>query len=446
MDQHFLPRPKFTTRRRTALFVRVNAVSREQQTTYRNNPIQLLNDALNAHIDKQNSPRELLAVWEALKAHAYANQDTTAEEGNPAAPTLTLSALLTEEAIRLLTTPRDDDGAHSPPIAQSQTSLPLRHAAGGAASGNSRAPSDWDGFTSAGFGFMDGPNLAGGLQDYTSPPTSPGKTKVRSLELGRRASLDAKGPGAATAHTSAGAPPIVSETVAATLLLDEALLDGWADTLADPAVSSAWPAFVLYHLKAPLADPTAAADAAETREHDPPTAPGIGWLVIETAAPASPPAPRDAAANGKDREKLKERRSSSRPRFAGLFSSSTSVATAKDKDKESKKKDKESTPGSRSSLGALKGAYSASRLNFYFADSVSLFNRCYEVSAESHESTHRGGSSGAARPQVSWYAHFYILRWTVYLILGLARRRRCPVYRYDGRRSRRYCRCYRHGC
>ena len=363
MDQHFLPRPKFTTRRSTALFVRVNVVSREQQTTYRNNPIQLLNDALNAYIDKQNSPRELLAVWEALKAHAYANhQDTTAEEGNPAAPTLTLSALLTEEAIRLLTSPRDDDGAHSPPIAQSQTSLPLRHAAGGAASGNSRAPSDWDGFTSAGFGFMDAPNLAGGLQDYTSPPTSPGKTKRRSLELGRRASLDSKGPSAA------GAPPIVSETVAATLLLDEALLDGWADTLADPAVSSAWPAFVLYHLKAPLADPTAAADASETREHDPSTAPGIGWLVIETAAPASPPAPRDGAstANGKEREKLKERRSSSRPRFGGLFSSSTSVATAKDKDKdkENKKKDKESTPGSRSSLGALKGVYSFSRPNF----------------------------------------------------------------------------------
>ena len=394
MDQHFLPRPKFTTRRRTALFVRVNTVSREQ-TVYRENPIQLLHDALQAHVDKENSPQELLAVWEELKAQA--NQDTAAEEGTPASSaTLTLSALLTEEAIRLLTSAARDEAdahsPHSPSVAQSQTSLPLRQSStgGGPTGRSSRAPSDWDGFTSAGFEFMGGLNLAGSLQDYTPPPTSPGKTKRRSLELGRRSSPDTRGPNngapaSAPAAAAAATPSIVSETVASTLLLDEALIDGWADTLADPAVSSAWPTFVLYHLKAPLADPTAAADASETREHDPAAGPpGIGWLVIETCALAPAPARRDgasSAANGKDKERLKERRSSSRPRFGGFFSSSTSIAAAKDKDKdnkESKKKDKESgsAPARRSSIGIIKGVYGFLWPFHFSTDSDSLLTFC----------------------------------------------------------------------
>ena len=372
MDQHFLPRPKFTTRRQTGLFVRVSSVSKDQ-TTYRNHPIQLLQDALRADVDKENSPKELLDVWEDLKAHA--DHDSAAGEGSPTAATLTLSALLTEEAIRLLTSAGGEGGPFAPPphpVAFSETSLPLRQPESG---GTSRAPSDWDGFTSAGFEFMGGLNLAGGLQDYAPPPTSPSKTKRRSLELGRQPSLDARSgkpvPHANSAALSAAAaaaatkPSIVSETVASTLLLDEALIDGWADTLTDPVISTAWPTFVLYHLKTPLADPTATANGSETHEHDPAT---IAWLVIETYAPAPVPTRREAA-NGKEKEKSKERRSSSRPRFAGFFSSATSVGTTKDKDKdkEGKKKEKD-TPGRKSSVGVLKGVYS-----FFFSKSVTDF-------------------------------------------------------------------------
>ena len=378
MDQHFLPRPKFTTRRRTALFVRVSSVSKDT-TTYRNHPIQLLQDALHATIDKENSPKELLDVWAELKAQA--DQDG---EGSPTAATLTLSALLTEDAIRLLTSANSEDAAllPPPPVAVSETSLPLRQPE---SSGTSRAPSDWDGFTSAGFGFMDGPSLAGGLQDYAPPPSStiPGKTKRRSFELGRRASLGGKTAPHATANGAAGpaaAPTtkssIVSETVASTLLLDEALIDGWADTLTDPVISSAWPTFVLYHLKTPLADPTAAANESETREDDPAT---IGWLVIETYAPAPTPTRRDSA-NDKDKEKSKERRSSSRPRFGAFFSSATSVVTTKDKDKdkEGKKKEKESgsTPGRKSSVGILRGVYGFSGSSLFVLKGVTDFYLC----------------------------------------------------------------------
>ena len=382
MDHHFLPRPKFTTRRQTALFVRVSSGWKEQMA-YRNDPIQLLKDALRADVDKASSPSELLGVWEELKAHA--NQGTAAEEGSPAPATLTLSALLTEEAIRLLTSANAEAFPSSPqPVALSQTSLlegVSGHAQGSSTSGTSRAPSDWDGFTSAGFEFMGGLNLAGGLQDYTSPPTSPGKSKGRSLERGRRGSPDnnkstlhdeyddAGIPFAAAA--AAAKPSIASETIASTLLLDEALIDGWADTLADPAVSSAWPPFVLYHLRAPLADPTPTTTTA--RGSDDPEAqaraPGtIDWLVVETHAPAPPPpSPRRDKDRDKDKEKNKDRRSSSRPRFAGFFASATSVVTTKDKDKdkdkdkekdkEGKKKEKDSgsAPARRSSLGILRG-------------------------------------------------------------------------------------------
>jgi len=405
MDQHFLPRPKFTTRRRTALLVRLFSVSREA-TTYRNDPIQLLKDALHADVDKENSPKELLDVWEELRMQA--NHGTAAEEGTPAAATLTLSALLTEEAIRLLTSTNDEAVALPPPfppVAPSQTSLPPRqpegvtgHAqsiTGGTASRPSCAPSDWDSFTNAGFEFMGGPNLAGGLDDYVSPPTrpgktrrrslelvwqsnakgaptnpgktrrrslelvwrsslldaegvtrrpphngateapmSPGKTRRRSFELGRRSSLNTKGvkpPHNSATEASAG--PGAKPSIASTLLLDEALIDGWADTLSDPAISSAWPTFALYQLKAPLADPTAAANESETRDEDDPAPAGlIAWLVVETHAPTSPLTKRGgaSAADGKEKEKHKARRSSSRPRFGGFFSSSISVGTFKD--------------------------------------------------------------------------------------------------------------------
>ena len=372
MDQHFLPRPKFTTRRRTALLVRLFSVSRER-TTYRNDPIQLLKDALHADVDKDNSPKELLDVWEELRVQA--NHGTTAEEGTQAAATLTLSALLTEEAIRLLTSTSDEAVTLLPPsspVALSQTSLPLRQSEGttghaqSTASGTSRAPSDWDGFTNAGFEFMGGLNLAGGLQNYVSPPTSPGKTKRRSLELGRRSSLNAKGfkppHNDATTAAPAGAGAGAKPSVPSTLLLDEALIDGWADTLGDPVISSAWPTFVLYQLKAPLADPTAAANESETRDQDDPAPAGsIAWLVVETYAPTPAPTKGDgaSAADGKEKDKHKTRRSSSRPRFGGFFSSSTSVATSKDKDKdkESKKKESGGVLGRRSSVGVLKGVY-----------------------------------------------------------------------------------------
>ena len=407
MDQHFLPRPKFTTRRRTALFVRVSSVSKDS-TTYRNHPIQLLQDALRATIDKENSPRELLDVWAELKAQADQDgeglkaQTDQDGEGTPTAATLTLSALLTEDAIRLLTSASSEDAAllPRPPVALSETSLPLRQPE---SSGTSRAPSDWDGFTSAGFGFMDGPSLAGGLQDYAPPPTStiPGKTKRRSFELGRRASLGGKTAPHTTANGAAepaAAPTtkssIVSETVASTLLLDEALIDGWADTLTDPVISSAWPTFVLYHLKTPLADPTAAANESETPEHDPAT---IGWLVIETYAPAPAPTPtRRDGANGKDKEKekekSKERRSSSRPRFGAFFSSATSVVTTKDKDKdkEGKKKEKEpgSAPGRKSSVGVLRGVYGFSGSFLFVLKGVPDFNFNLLLSTEAARSQH----------------------------------------------------------
>jgi len=410
MDQHFLPRPKFTTRRQTALFVRVSTVWKDQ-TTYRSHPIQLLQDALRADVDKENSPNELLAVWDALKAHA--DQDIPAGEGTPTAVTLTLSALLTEDAIRLFTSPSGEGGAFPsppPPVALSETSLLLRQPE---SPGTSRAPSDWDGFTSAGFGFMDGPNI--GLQDYAPPPAStlPGKTKRRSLELGRRGSLDAKGgkPSRRSTANSAGEPvhaatptttattrsSIMSETVASTLLLDEALIDGWADTLTDPVISDAWPTFVLYHLKTPLADPTAAAAASASRtsgynhehdhdhERDPPAT--IAWLVIETYAPAPPTPTKRDGRNGKEKDKSgKTRRSSSRPRFGGFFSSATSVGTTKDKDnkdnkdkekekdkdKEGKKKEKD-TPGRKSSVGILRGAYCFSGSFLFVFEGVTDF-------------------------------------------------------------------------
>jgi hypothetical protein len=408
MDQHFLPRPKFTTRRRTALFVRVVSTVSSEQTAYRVQPIQLLKDALSADVDSENSPAGLLAVWEQLKAHAYPHvhaHDEEAEGTTPPMRTVTLSALLTEEVIGLLTSTSGEFADHlpstSPPVAPSQTSLAHRQPESvsghghGTTSGTSRAPSDWDGFTSAGFGFMDGGlNLAGGLQDYISPPTSPGKTKRRSLELGRRTSVDKEkdknkvskaspppapmSPPATSAGMGDPKPSIVTETVASTLLLDEALIDGWADTLSDPVVASAWPTFVLYHLKTPLVDPTAAAAQSKTTATTTAAvADEIGWLVIETYVP---PQPRKdhaagAAGGGKEkekggREKTKERRSSSRPRFGAFFSNPNlggaykdkdkEKAKDKDKDKEGKKKDKEAVRR-RSSVGASKGMFSSFR-------------------------------------------------------------------------------------
>ena len=185
---------------------------------YRDHPIQLLK---HADIDKENTPKELLGVQEEIKASLC--PDTTAdEEGTPAVATLAISALLTEEPIRLLTS-ASGETTPPPPLRRPLLHHPSESVSGlgpgsghtqsitsGTASGTSGAPSDRNSITSASFEFIGRLNLAGGLQDYSSPPTSPGKAKRNSLKFGRRVSLDkcAKQPSSPIATPAAGCQTI----------------------------------------------------------------------------------------------------------------------------------------------------------------------------------------------------------------------------------------------
>lgn len=283
--------------------------------------------------------------------------------------------------------------------------------------GDATVPSpQWHDFSDAGFEFMGPTSLAGSLADFS--PTPPRKTAStvtssrrtsRSRDTRRRKSLEIK-PVAngtikeevATEFPTKDSSAIVSECVDETLQLDEAMIEGWSDTLLDRTVASAWPTFALYHLRTPLTAPV----PLKTEETT------VQWLAIETYVhavgshdshepPTEPPSP--TRANTKRSSSVR----SDKRRF-GFFSSTTSL-TGKD-GKEKEKKRGHSRKGSDASVdAAIMGAKIKGRTILVAFPILTLFCRCFHVPSQSTFASDRrrtrAGYVGSAYSRGSpWYA------------------------------------------
>ena len=302
-----LTRPRFSTRRHDALFVRVEAVYADNvQTQPSRSPVGIFADALKS--ESKADSGEHVYLWDQVKAAATADSD-----GRP------LVAILSDDTINLLslvsTDPQDQvllgiPGAASTlvtPLSPITESLLSATANGNGISAPIRkptiptsstpqSPKDWTEFSSAGFGEVTlSKNFASTLLDkdveVTEPPVErkPSKRKQgKSTTTSTRTSAEFSSP----VLKSAPAPeepdsPKLALIGTEIVQLDEAFVDFWRDAVVDP-VSTDWPTFVLVELKHPL---TPHSVPTSSEEVSPGTS--ISWVIVEEKfrRPAPPPTP-----------------------------------------------------------------------------------------------------------------------------------------------------------
>ena len=329
-----LPRPRFSTRRYDALFVRVEAVYPDShRIPSSRSPIGIFVDAL-----KSESKSDL---WTQVKAAAGSNPDDKL-----------LPAILSDDTIGLLslvsTEPKEQDllGIPSPasPIAMplspvletflspkvNGNGVPVRKPT--LPSSTPQSPKDWAEFSSAGFGETEfSRNFASTLLDtdieVTEPPIQRKPSSRKQNRSTSTPSVESKPPPTSPkpAPEEYEDPKLVLASTEV-VQLDEAFIEFWRDAIVDP-VSSDWPHFVIGELRQPLtprSPPTPAEDG------EAPSGNLISWIIVEekilrTTPPPTPITSQEAlsASGGLKVAGTSLRRSSSpRPSFGDRKGSS----------------------------------------------------------------------------------------------------------------------------
>ncbi|KAI0689010.1 hypothetical protein BC835DRAFT_1308560 [Cytidiella melzeri] len=275
-DLPFLARPRFSTRRYEALFVRLSTELPTMNSTNppRKHPLHLISKAIQAQAaGNAVLTEDALSVWEDIKNQALDGDQV-----------LALSHVLDDETLRILTLVPDEQGKPiSPPnpkdplppkspVTRSQPHRRRSSSLGAAnripANGHGRdtaaPPTDWADFSKLGFGESTlGQDLNLTIADNDVEITTPKvaspsataasnkKRRASSPGRGRRSSMD--NPRAdADQHSEAGAeatrnlPALLTHV--GTVTIDEAFFDFWSDTLLDP-IAANWPMFVVLQLK-----------------------------------------------------------------------------------------------------------------------------------------------------------------------------------------------------
>ena len=271
-----LPRPRFSTRRFDALFVRIDTqVSFNAKQPARDRPIDLISEALQAtsssdatFIDEANT------IWEDIKKRV--SEDTQERDAYP-----TLTRVLDDETLRIISlVPVDPSDKAVTPISSTEsdsTTTPIARpsnprtrspsAGQGASNGKPAGPlggspsqtsfTNWNDFSVVGFGETLVPtDLAVNLEadaEVTSPPAVPSSSspKKRRNTGSRRVSTDGAVATKDVERGREGVPQEVKKpllTRVDIIQIDEAFVDFWADALLDP-ISSSWPSFIVCQLK-----------------------------------------------------------------------------------------------------------------------------------------------------------------------------------------------------
>ncbi|KAL5525182.1 hypothetical protein ACEPAF_9051 [Sanghuangporus sanghuang] len=305
-DSQF-PRPtRFATRNYDALYVRVAADKtpdkRSREEVYL--PLQVVENALKSDLSGEEDDKELVALWDEVRKLADAPKEE-AETAEGKTSEKSLGSIFSDDSIRLLSLKSDSVDKGTPTISMfapvpdhgalfgTPTPNGRAKAANGStsvsrqtseATASSPIASDWNVFSSAGFGeSAAGQSLAATLLDNDVEKTDPPKLAARrSLKKSRSPGRGARGEKAAAAGEQPSSPsdaPVRFKTSRVSLVkIDEAFVDFWSDALLDP-ISDAWPNFVVCQLKS---------DVVRTHGDR-----KIAWLVIEQkfVAPSLPPPP-----------------------------------------------------------------------------------------------------------------------------------------------------------
>ncbi|KAF8840646.1 hypothetical protein BDN67DRAFT_951199 [Paxillus ammoniavirescens] len=336
-EDDLLPRPRFTTRRYDALFIRVESLLLETAEQPKQHPIRLILEAFQLPSDPQ-SGNEYLELWNALKTAA---SETSSGATSSDAEGPQFSRIFVDETIQLLSLiPADSNDPASPillasPITKvvsrrrssSLTRLLERKIQRSNGSSGSTAASpislsspivtDWAQFSMSGFGDAPAAQPLAAIFDQddvevTQPPVSrKSSRKSGTSRTQRRRSVDNM-PSATptTSQLSVSEPSIIGTKLASVHVveIDEAFIDFWSDAILDP-ISADWPTFVICGLK-PIPGVTKP----------------IHWLVIEQAYSRQHPLSRTASP---DRHGGRSPRPSFRSDISGFRISSLFTSTRK---------------------------------------------------------------------------------------------------------------------
>ncbi|GLB44295.1 putative protein with domain of unknown function (DUF1708) [Lyophyllum shimeji] len=309
-EADLLPRPRFSTRRYDALFVRIEtelAAAAERPTHH---PLRLISDAFKAEIGADAG--EYAALWETIRKAG--TDDSNRSPGVYPG----LSCIFADETLRFFALIPIDKEAKEPTSPAFNLIMPSSHRKSFSLDGldktavsttlatigngiskhtkpatdptpTSAIGTDWTTFSTSGF-FEDGTErtpLASTLMDkdmdmeVTVPKAPRPKPIVASLISGRK-SLDTPRPAIKAEQRKPEDSPskepvktVSRSTHVALIQLDEAFIDFWSDALLDP-ISSTWPAFIICKLKSTLTGMEVEGKRLE-------------WLVIEQSFKRPPP-------------------------------------------------------------------------------------------------------------------------------------------------------------
>ncbi|KAI0668963.1 hypothetical protein C8Q78DRAFT_1193932 [Trametes maxima] len=311
-DDDLLPRPRVSTRRYDALYVRIESQIQDAKSNkQKQHPLRLISDALRSELGLTDIQHE--ALWEIVQKSALANDEPepilTHVDGYPS-----VSRIFADETIRLLSLIPSNSTTPSvptiriprPPRRRSSSLNSSAKANGnGKASTNGNAtnrsaasptsptsPKDWMDFSTSGFGDSTlGKDFASTLLDKDVEVTTPrpvverktSKKRKASPGRSRRSSVDSPAPESTTRPTQltspAPLPPKSKSTIVNVIKLDEAFIDFWSDALLDP-ISADWPNFIVAQLKSL---PGLEIDGRP-----------LSWLVLEQRFVVPPPPPTPA--------------------------------------------------------------------------------------------------------------------------------------------------------
>lgn len=315
-DDYLLPRPRFSTRQYSALFVRVETELPDAKSPKpKPHPLRLVSDAIKSEVKLTDAQHQ--SLWDTLRTAARANDDAepilASVDGYPS-----LSRIFADETTRLLSVvPAEFDSPDTtvPTIrvpraprrrSNSLNSPTQRHANGngnGKTEVNGKAehtpvsptspspplsPKDWSDFSTGGFGDSTlGNDFAKTLLDtdveVTAPPPD-NKSVKKGKSSTRRSSADSPSSESAARAADLVVPPSPKSaksksTIVSLIKLDEAFVDFWHDALLDPIVAD-WPNFVVAQLK------TISGVEIDGKP--------VSWLVLEQRFVAPPPPPQTA--------------------------------------------------------------------------------------------------------------------------------------------------------
>ena len=333
-----LTRPRFSTRRHDALFVRVEAIYADDvKIPFSRSPVGIFTDAFDSE-PKSDSGGHIY-LWEQVKATAASNS------GDKPLP-----AVLSDDSINVLSLVSNDpreqtllgiSGAASTAISPLSpvTEAPLSPVANGNGAPPVRkpmfpsdipqSPKNWAEFSSAGFEETAiSQDFASTLLDKETEGAEIPVQRIPSQQTQRRSASTPIEPTPpvpsqkAVPEKSKG-PKLVLVT-ADVVQLDEAFVDFWRDAVVDP-ISNDWPKFVVGELKHPLM-PHSTFTSSGDGERVPHGSP-INWIIVEekfrrSTPPPAPVIPRDTLVVPAPPLK---RTSSPRPSFGEKKSSSLSA-------------------------------------------------------------------------------------------------------------------------